>query len=102
MIYARNVLFNYPNEKTLSFPDLEIKEKEHCILLGNSGSGKTTFLHILAGLLSPTQGEVIIQGKDITSMSGREMDQFRGQNIGIVFQTAHLIPAFSVEENLKA
>jgi putative ABC transport system ATP-binding protein len=70
------------------------------LVLGQSGTGKTTFLHLLAGLLKPTQGSITIAGAATTAMSDNALDKYRGQHVGIVFQTAHFVEALTVEENL--
>lgn len=71
------------------------------LLLGKSGSGKTTFLNLLAGLLSPSHGQVILDGAVLSSLQGHRLDLFRGQHIGIVFQKPHLIAALTVKQNLE-
>ncbi|MEZ7941307.1 MAG: ATP-binding cassette domain-containing protein, partial [Flavobacteriales bacterium] len=70
-------------------------------ILGGSGTGKTTYLHLLTGLLRPKAGSVVLDGTDIATLKNRELDQFRGKNIGLVFQTAHFIGALTVKENLR-
>ena len=71
------------------------------LLLGPSGSGKTTLLNLLAGLLRPTAGSVAIGGRDLTRMRPSERDAFRGHEIGIVFQSLHLVNALTVSGNLR-
>lgn len=100
MLQASNLTFRYSGGTSLSFPDLSCAAGETHLLLGDSGSGKTTMLQLLSGLRRPATGRVIIRDTDITSLSGRELDQFRGQHIGLVFQTAHFLRALSVQENL--
>jgi putative ABC transport system ATP-binding protein len=70
------------------------------LILGESGRGKTTLLHLLAGLLKPTGGSVIIGSTDTSSLSNAQLDKFRGKNVGIIFQTAHFVDSLSVEDNL--
>ena len=72
------------------------------MILGKSGIGKTTFLHLLAGLLSPIQGEIQIGKVKVHQLSTRQTDKFRGKNIGLVFQKNHAIQSLNVIENLKA
>src|SRR5690606_5904507 len=91
----------YPQGESLSFKDLGIDKGAHTLLLGNSGTGKTTFLHILTGLLKPSHGEVVILGKSIYQLNPKDLDHFRGMEIGIVFQNAHLIESLTVFENVQ-
>ena len=70
------------------------------LLLGQSGTGKTTLLHLLAGLLRPTGGKLEIAGTSMMDLSSAKMDKFRGEHIGIIFQTAHFIDSLRVEDNL--
>lgn len=100
MIVIDSLSFGYSNHKVLSIPHLQVKESEHLLVLGSSGSGKTTLLHILGGLLAPKQGKVMIGETDLYKLSGSQRDKYRGQNIGLIFQKAHLITALSVQDNL--
>jgi putative ABC transport system ATP-binding protein len=100
MILIDNLNFGYSAEQILSISRMEVKESEHLLILGNSGSGKTTLLHILGGLLSPKAGKVMIGDTDLYGLSAGQRDKYRGQNIGLVFQKAHLISALSVQDNL--
>src|SRR5215831_14182346 len=68
--------------------------------MGPSGSGKSTLLGLLAGLDMPTSGQVILDGEDITRLSEDRMAQVRGRKIGFVFQSYHLIPTLTAEENV--
>lgn len=101
LIQARDVRYQFPKGEKLSFPELKIPLKTHTLLLGNSGSGKTTLLHILCGLLKPSQGEIFINDQAVYDLSPIELDRFRGQNIGIVFQNVHLIESLSIFENIQ-
>lgn len=69
-------------------------------IAGPSGSGKSTLLHLLAGLDTPTSGRIVIHGTDIAALSGRQQTKFRRDNIGIVFQRFHLLPALTARENV--
>lgn len=100
MLQASNLTFRYSGGTALTFPDLSCAAGETHLLLGDSGSGKTTMLQLLSGLRRPATGRVVIRDTDITSLSGRDLDQFRGQHVGLVFQTAHFLRALSVRENL--
>ena len=79
--------------------DLELPVGEMALLVGPSGCGKTTLISIIAGLLEPTAGEVAVLGTNLTRLSGRRKVQFRGANIGFVFQQYNLLPALTAAEN---
>ena len=81
--------------------DLTIESGEFTALVGPSGSGKTTFLNIISGLDSPTDGKVWLAGKVLSAMSGNELSDFRRDNIGFIFQAYNLIPVLTVEENVE-
>lgn len=100
MLQTDQLKFAYPGEKTYSFPDISCERGAHWLLLGQSGSGKTTFLHLLGGLLSPKSGAIRLEGTDMATLSGPALDRFRGQHIGIIFQKAHFVNALTVGENL--
>jgi putative ABC transport system ATP-binding protein len=80
--------------------DLEIPRGQFAAIMGPSGSGKSTLLGLLAGLDSPTTGQVILDGEDITQLSEDRMAVLRGRKIGFVFQSYHLIPTLTAEENV--
>lgn len=84
----------------LDIEQLQIARGEKIFLYGPSGSGKTTLLNIVAGVITPTQGEIHLLGKDITRLNNRQRDQFRAQHLGIIFQQFNLIPYLNVTENL--
>ena len=100
MIIINDLAFGYASHKVLSIPQLQVEEGKHLLILGASGSGKTTLLHILGGLLAPQEGTVRIGQTDLYRLSGAQRDKYRGQNIGLIFQKAHLISALSVQDNL--
>ena len=101
LLQTKSLTYAHPGQKFLHFPDIQLEGGEALLILGKSGSGKTTLLNLLAGLLSPKSGEVILQGTILSSLSGQKLDQFRGKNIGIVFQKPHLIAALNVRQNLE-
>jgi putative ABC transport system ATP-binding protein len=82
-------------------PDVFCQAGNTLLVTGNSGKGKTTYLHILAGLLKPTSGQVTIDNIDVTKLSEQKTDAFRGKNIGVVFQKSHFIASLTVLENLE-
>jgi len=100
MINIKSVSHRYTDAHQISFKDWQINSSEQWLLLGGSGSGKTTLLHILSGILKPSAGEVQINGTSIYSLSSKSLDQFRGRNIGIIFQRSHLIKSLDITENL--
>jgi putative ABC transport system ATP-binding protein len=100
MIAIQSVSHHYSESNRISFNDWKINNGDQWLLLGESGSGKTTLLHILTGILKPTAGEVLINDTSVYSLSSRKLDQFRGRNIGIIFQRPHLIKSLTITENL--
>ncbi len=100
MIKIQSLVHQYHNAPTLQFSDWEIKDREQWLLLGSSGSGKSTLLNIIAGLLKPKSGNVILDGTSVYGLSLKAMDQFRGQNIGIIFQRPHFIKSLNIYDNI--
>lgn len=80
--------------------DLSIRRGEMVLIMGPSGSGKTTLLSMLGALLSPSSGQVICDGVDISSMNSKELARLRANKIGFVFQSFNLLEALTVEENI--
>jgi putative ABC transport system ATP-binding protein len=74
---------------------------EHWLLAGPSGSGKSTLLHILSGLTSPSQGDVLVAGIDLKTRAGSALDRWRGRTVGFVPQRLHLVAALTVRDNLR-
>ena len=101
MIKTESLKFSYDGEKYFDFPDINLDSSENLLIIGNSGIGKTTLLHLLAGILKPESGSINISGRDISKFSDTELDKFRGHNIGIVFQKPHFISSLTINENLK-
>ena len=77
-----------------------IPRGQFAAIMGPSGSGKSTLLGLLAGLDTPTTGCILLDGEDITSLSEDQMALVRGRKIGFVFQSYHLLPALTAEENV--
>ena len=84
----------------LDHVDLTVASDEIVALVGPSGSGKTTLCSIAGGLLSPTDGSVLVAGQEISGYSGRQLTEFRRESVGFVFQTVNLIPFLTARENL--
>lgn len=101
MIKTRGIKFDYNNQVFFEFPDIEIKNRENLLIIGNSGIGKTTLLHLLAGLLESKSGSIELFGKEISNLNSYQLDAFRGENIGIVFQRSHFVNSLTVKENLE-
>ncbi|HNS19049.1 MAG TPA: ABC transporter ATP-binding protein [Sedimentisphaerales bacterium] len=80
--------------------DLAVQEGEFVAIIGASGSGKSTFLHILGGLDRPDKGVIRFNGRDLNHVGAREMNQFRNERVGFVFQFYHLLDELSVLENV--
>ena len=101
MIKTESLKFSYDGKKYFDFPDINLDSGENLLIIGNSGIGKTTLLHLLAGILKPESGSINISGTDISKFSDTKLDKFRGDNIGIVFQKPHFISSLTINENLK-
>jgi lipoprotein-releasing system ATP-binding protein len=92
---------NGPQEvRVLKGIDLEINRGEVAVIIGPSGVGKSTLLHLVGGLDKPTSGEVIVDEKNIFTLSEEERALFRNRSIGFVFQFHHLLPEFTALENV--
>jgi putative ABC transport system ATP-binding protein len=100
MLKTENLGYAYAGSPPLRFPNIECAKGEHWLVLGESGSGKTTLLHLLGGLLSPKEGRIVLGDTEMNQLSSGALDQFRGQHIGIIFQTAHFVQSLSVGDNL--
>lgn len=81
--------------------NLTVQKGECLAVVGASGSGKSTLLHVMGGVDTVTKGNIIVDGRDITTLNDEEMSVFRRRKIGFVFQSYHLIPVLTVEENIK-
>ena len=101
MIKTKGVKFNYDNQVFFDFPDINLKSGENLLIIGNSGIGKTTLLHLLAGLLKLNSGSIELFGKELRKLSSYQLDRFRKNNIGIIFQRPHFVNSLTVKENLQ-
>ncbi|WP_058990094.1 ABC transporter ATP-binding protein [Anaerococcus rubeinfantis] len=84
----------------LSDVNFELEKGDLVAIIGDSGSGKSTLLHLLAGVDTPTSGDIFIQDKNITKFNKDEMTVFRRRNIGVVYQFFNLIPNINVRKNI--
>ncbi|WP_100627881.1 ABC transporter ATP-binding protein [Algoriphagus formosus] len=100
LFQTKDLKFSHPGQKEYHFQDISLDRGESLLVLGKSGSGKTTLLNLIAGLLSPHSGSVVLDGTAINQLDSGKMDRFRGENIGIVFQKPHLLAPLDVKENL--
>ena len=101
MIEVNDLSFSYGGNAAIAFPDFKCNRGEKLLLLGDSGTGKTTLLHLLCGLLRPKSGSMNVAGVDINSLNDRQLDKFRGRELGIVFQQSHFVQSLTVAENLS-
>lgn len=93
--------FSYGSQAVVDLKRFQLAAGESMAVIGSSGCGKTTFLHLLAGLLKPASGKIRILGHDITQMGEAQLDRFRGEHMGMVFQRLFLMPALSVRQNVE-
>jgi lipoprotein-releasing system ATP-binding protein len=100
MISAQNIEKSFGKLKVLRNISLDIQPAEIVSIVGASGAGKTTFLHILGTLEKPDSGNVLYEGKDVFSFNDRQKSYFRNSDIGFIFQFHHLLPEFSAIENV--
>lgn len=87
--------------RALDSVDLQISKGEFTAIVGPSGSGKSTLLQLIGGLDKPTSGKVLLDGTAISSMSGRQLSDFRRDHIGFIFQAYNLIPVLTARENVE-
>ena len=85
---------------SFSFPDIKVGENEILLIIGKSGTGKTTLLHLLAGIITGAEGKITFHNTNLNGLSGKNLDKFRGENIGVVFQTSHFVKSLDVMDNL--
>ena len=101
MLETRSLSFAYHEETSFNFPDISLQAGENLLILGESGIGKTTLLHLMAGLLKPFSGTVKLFETSLFQLSLPKLDLFRGQHIGLVFQRPHFTKALTLHQNLN-
>ncbi|WP_338863310.1 ABC transporter ATP-binding protein [Myxococcus stipitatus] len=105
LVELRDVTKSYAEGDTsrevLSGVTLALRRGEFVVLLGRSGSGKSTLLNLISGIDLPTRGEVLIDGKNLGTMSERERTLLRRERVGFIFQAFNLLPTLTVEENVR-
>ena len=87
-------------QRALDHVDLSLEEGKFIVVLGPSGAGKSTLLNLLGGLDSPTEGTIVVDGKDISTLTENELADYRAETVGFVFQSYNLIPTLTVIENV--
>jgi putative ABC transport system ATP-binding protein len=100
VIQTRALAFRYPKGPELEFPDVDVPQGGTLLLQGRSGAGKSTWLALLAGLLTPGGGKVVVAGQDVGALARGARDGWRGRSIGFLPQKLHLSDSLSVERNL--
>ena len=100
MIECKGLSKSFKNETAIDYADLRFEDNASYMLLGASGCGKSTLLNMIAGILSPDRGSVIIDGREMNSLPQKEKDRFRIAKIGYIFQDFKLIPDMTVLDNI--
>lgn len=100
MLNISKLTLGYEDKVVLEFNGLKLTKGDQCLLTGPSGCGKTTLLYAIAGINNVINGQIVINGVDISELSEARRDKFRSRNIGIIFQTLHLVKSLSVFDNL--
>ena len=100
MITIKGLEKKFQNETTIKYQDLVFEDNKKYILLGASGCGKSTLLNMISGILSPNQGQIYIDGNEVTALQQKEKDIYRIKNIGYIFQDFKLIDDMTVMDNI--
>ena len=101
MINVKNLSKKFKNETAIDYKDIAFESGKSYVLLGASGCGKSTLLNMIAGILSPESGEIVIDGQNMTALSQKEKDLFRIKKIGYIFQDFKLITDMTVMDNIN-
>ncbi len=100
MIECKGLSKSFRNETAIDYADLRFEDNASYMLLGASGCGKSTLLNMIAGILSPDRGSIVIDGREMNRLSQKEKDRFRIAKIGYIFQDFKLIPDMTVLDNI--
>ena len=100
MIRTRALGYSWARGPTLRFPDIDLAQGATLLLQGRSGAGKSTWLSLVAGLLTPSEGDLLVAGQDLRALPRGERDRWRGRHVGFLPQRLHLSDALSVHDNL--
>jgi len=102
IIEIESCIFKYPQNKknSLDIKPLHVRQGEHIFLHGKSGSGKTTFLNVLCGIIEPVESNIQVLQTDFSALSSSQKDRFRADNYGTIFQQFNLLPYLSVKQNI--
>ncbi len=102
VVSLERVRFRWPGQEsdTVAIEELHLNAGEHLFVRGASGSGKTTLLNLLAGVHTPTSGEIRLLGTDLATLSPSQRDRFRADHLGVVFQQFNLLPYLTTLENV--
>jgi putative ABC transport system ATP-binding protein len=100
VIQTRGLVYSYPGGPDLAFADVDVAQGGALLVQGRSGAGKSTWLALVAGLLTARGGQVLVAGQDVAALARGQRDAWRGRTIGLLPQKLHLSDALSVERNL--
>lgn len=95
-----NLSYQYDQSQNIRFPSIQIDKNQALLILGNSGKGKTTLLHLIAGLLRSNKGSIKVDGVDLNSLKGHQLDTFRGKNMGVIFQKSYFLKGLTARQNV--
>ena len=95
-----NLEYKLKQRSILSNQNINIENGKHLLILGPSGCGKTTLVNLMAGLLRPSNGEIIFEDNKFSNLSEKEIDTIRAKNFGFIFQKLHLLGHLNIEQNI--
>lgn len=102
MLQITSLVYRYPHsaEAQLKVPSFALAAGEHAVILGPSGSGKSTLLHLIAAILQPQQGSLVVAGTELATLDARSSDVWRGTHVGFLPQRLALIPSLNARDNV--